>query len=762
MRGLAALLVSAALATSLLGCSSGDDSGLTVEPNGGSGGASAAHAGAAGSTAHAGASGSGTAGAEQNAEAGAAGTDNGAAGADTSSGGNDTGGAANGGNPNQAGSGGTAGGAGSSGSAGTVSVAGSAGTAATAGGGGADQGGSGGAAVVTVPSDPTTLVLQVIDGATVGLTWTDTANNETGYNVYWSTTTDKPAQPNTQLAANIGTFSATGLTTGQLYYFWVEAYDSAGASQALTGSATPAPVPAAPTGLVVTGGATQLTLTWTNNASGDTGYRIFYAATSSQPAAAQHQLSADSTTYTFDAGELTAYTPYYFWVVAYNATGNSAPATGTGAVGSAPSAPTGVTVDAATNLYSIDVNWTDSGANSSGFNVYWSTDDTQPATPNATVAGDVTDYKLKQIFGAQTYRFWIEATNAIGKSTATKATASAATADLSWVELWLDSGSSVHLALKDDLGGLTGGDAATALYAYHSASATAMGTGTLIAPYVIWGTAANNIDTTAIHYFWTEARTASGSLFSVRTMSPAGAVANLTATPADLSAALAWDATSGAAAYQSYWGTGSFSTALLSGTGTLNSSTVSGLNAGTQYSFWVRAVAPAINVAAGQYGFPGPVATVQSTTTGSGLGANLALGKTALASSGGSPSNVTDGNYGTRWQAATINAGEWIYVDLGSDIDVTDVKLVWEAAYANNFDIQVCPASCAGGSADSTTWLWQAAYSATRTLPGPFPYYELLHLQTPITGEYVRMHANVAALPPYGASLYEFEVYSAP
>jgi hypothetical protein len=201
---------------------------------------------------------------------------------------------------------------------------------------------------------------------------------------------------------------------------------------------------------------------------------------------------------------------------------------------------------------------------------------------------------------------------------------------------------------------------------------------------------------------------------------------------------------------------------VLSGTSTLNSSTVSGLNAGTQYSFWVRALAPApIHTADGQYGFPGPVATVQSTTTGSGLGLNLALGKTALASSGGNPGSVTDGDYGTRWQAATVNAGEWIYVDLGSDIDVTDVKLVWEAAYANDFDIQVCPASCVAGGADTTTWARQPAYAATGTLPGPFPYYELLHMTTPVTGEFVRMRANALALP-YGASLYEFEVYSAP
>ena len=53
------------------------------------------------------------------------------------------------------------------------------------------------------------------------------------------------------------------------------------------------------------------------------------------------------------------------------------------------------------------------------------------------------------------------------------------------------------------------------------------------------------------------------------------------------------------------------------------------------------------------------------------------------------------------------------------------------------------------------------AYSADRTLTGPFPYFELIALTTPTTGQFVRMRATARG-SIYGNSLWEMEVYSAP
>jgi len=426
----------------------------------------------------------------------------------------------------------------------------------------------------------------------------------------------------------------------------------------------------------------------------------------------------------------------------------------------APNAPTGVTIDVTTSAFAVNVTWVRGSTNETGFNIYWSTDDTEPATAGATVGPGVTSYKLTQVLGAQTYRFWIEAVNGAGKSAPAKGVAGAPTQDLTWNELWLDDNSNIHLAMKDTFGLLADTDPATQLYAYQSADASAMGNATPINPYVIWYTPSYNIDLTKAHYFWAEARTPAGSLFSERTLTPAAAVTGLAAVPTDTSASLSWTATPNAVAYQTFWGQSSFDQATALGSAVDASRMVTGLNPGVTYSFWVRALAAGI----GGNGFPGPAATISSKTTGTALGPNLALGKTAVASSenGFPASNVTDGNYGTRWQS-NFDDPEWIYVNLGDGnaANITHVKLVWEAAYSKSFDIQVCAATCDDGGTAPDTWAWTTAYSADRSLAGPFPYFELIQLTNPTMGQFVRLRGNSRGTV-YGHSLWEMEVYSAP
>ncbi|KAG4087794.1 hypothetical protein H8356DRAFT_1728010 [Neocallimastix lanati (nom. inval.)] len=73
---------------------------------------------------------------------------------------------------------------------------------------------------------------------------------------------------------------------------------------------------------------------------------------------------------------------------------------------------------------------------------------------------------------------------------------------------------------------------------------------------------------------------------------------------------------------------------------------------------------------------------------------NLALGKTAKASSKESISFIADyaidGDKTTRWGSIERKTNpEWIVVDLGSNIKVNKVNILWESAFAKNFQIQV-------------------------------------------------------------------------
>jgi hypothetical protein len=80
-------------------------------------------------------------------------------------------------------------------------------------------------------------------------------------------------------------------------------------------------------------------------------------------------------------------------------------------------------------------------------------------------------------------------------------------------------------------------------------------------------------------------------------------------------------------------------------------------------------------------------------------GTDLALHKTATASSTDDPAhgpqNAVDGDSTTRWSSA-YQDNQWIDVDLGTTYTVDKVSILWEAAYATDFAIQVSP--------DGTNW----------------------------------------------------------
>jgi subtilisin family serine protease len=130
---------------------------------------------------------------------------------------------------------------------------------------------------------------------------------------------------------------------------------------------------------------------------------------------------------------------------------------------------------------------------------------------------------------------------------------------------------------------------------------------------------------------------------------------------------------------------------------------------------------------------------------------DLAQGKTAASSTtegpGYSAANAVDGDGTTRWssgqwmQATGIG---WISVDLGSSMNINEVVLDWERAYAVDFQIQV--------SDDATNWT--TLKSVTGNSSGGWQDYSGLNG----TGRYVRIYCTrMNATLNY--SLYAFNVY---
>jgi hypothetical protein len=128
---------------------------------------------------------------------------------------------------------------------------------------------------------------------------------------------------------------------------------------------------------------------------------------------------------------------------------------------------------------------------------------------------------------------------------------------------------------------------------------------------------------------------------------------------------------------------------------------------------------------------------------------DIALNKPATASSvekpGTEPGKAVDGDPTTRW-ASAFSDPQWIQVDLGATYTISGVALVWEAASAKNYTIDVS-ATGSGGWATIATKTNMPAGARTDNITGLAG-----------SGRYIRMYGT-ARTTNYGYSLYTFSVY---
>jgi C1A family cysteine protease len=130
----------------------------------------------------------------------------------------------------------------------------------------------------TPPAAPTNLAANAISHNQINLTWTDNADNETGFKIERSPDGASWQQIATT-AANATAYSDTGLAASTAYYYQVRATNGVGDSAysniaTATTLAPPAP-PAAPTGLAATAVShSQINLAWTDNATDEAGFKI--------------------------------------------------------------------------------------------------------------------------------------------------------------------------------------------------------------------------------------------------------------------------------------------------------------------------------------------------------------------------------------------------------------------------------------------------------------------------------------------------------
>jgi aryl-phospho-beta-D-glucosidase BglC (GH1 family) len=104
---------------------------------------------------------------------------------------------------------------------------------------------------------------------------------------------------------------------------------------------------------------------------------------------------------------------------------------------------------------------------------------------------------------------------------------------------------------------------------------------------------------------------------------------------------------------------------------------------------------------------------------------------------------AVDGNATTRWSATLYVDPQWMTVDLGGQYNISRIKLVWEAAYARDFVVEV--------SADNANWTNVKNITGNTSLTNDYTALSA-------TGRYVRI-TGTARGSAYGYSIYELEVY---
>ncbi|MBN1422274.1 MAG: alkaline phosphatase [Planctomycetes bacterium] len=287
------------------------------------------------------------------------------------------------------------------------------------------------------PAAPVNLMATAGDGS-VTLDWDDNTESDlAGYNVYrW----DSQEQVYSLVASTdelTSTYTDTGLTNGTPYLYVVTAVDGVGLESGYSGeaSATPADMtpPAAPTGLVATGGDGVVNFGWSANTEWDlAGYNVYRSTTSGAGYAKVNGSIVTGTPPSFEDGAVTNGTTYYYVVTAIDTNNNesdaSAEVSATPFDSIPPGAPSGLAAtggDGVVNLaWDANTEW-----DLAGYNVYRST---TSGSDYAKVNGSIvteTSFADDTVTNGTTYYYVVRAVDTSNNSSGDSNEASAKPAD---------------------------------------------------------------------------------------------------------------------------------------------------------------------------------------------------------------------------------------------------------------------------------------------------------------------------------------------
>jgi transcriptional regulator CtsR len=268
------------------------------------------------------------------------------------------------------------------------------------------------------PSRPISLTATAVSSSQINLSWEQTSNNETGFNVE-----RKQGIRGTYsvikegLPPNTSTFT-DAVAGPDTYYYTVYAKNgSLYSAYSNEASATIAQAtPTAPTNLTVNAVTSdQIVISWIDNSTSETGFKIERKTGAGGTYAQLATVGANATSYS-DSG-LTENTTYYYRVKAYNAGGDSSCSNeaGTTTIITLPAAPTNLTAFVVSPSQ-INLSWTDNATNEQGFKIERKTGAGGTYSQIAMVGANVTTYSDTGLTVNTTYYYRVKANNTAGDS----------------------------------------------------------------------------------------------------------------------------------------------------------------------------------------------------------------------------------------------------------------------------------------------------------------------------------------------------------
>lgn len=262
---------------------------------------------------------------------------------------------------------------------------------------------------------PNAVSAVAVGSSEIQLTWHDTSNDETEFRIERSRYNNTGYSEIGVVPANTTFYSDTTVACGIPYYYRVRAYRSVPSTYSdysfvVSRSTSCSPLPAPTNTTATTLSVTQIQITWTDNATDETNYRIERSLDGSTGWLQIVSLSSNVTTYT-NTG-LTCGSTYYYRVRAYRSSTGTYSAYSEIAPSTtwlcAPLAPTSLTaIDQ--NTGQIQLTWIDNAADETEYRIQRTPNGSSSWAQIATVPSNATTYLDTGSTCGATYQYRVQA-----------------------------------------------------------------------------------------------------------------------------------------------------------------------------------------------------------------------------------------------------------------------------------------------------------------------------------------------------------------